>query len=272
MTMRSRNPARPFQRATGALHYENVAVLNHSGVQSVSVKAETGLEFVNGPLDKSGFGISKGQRVIVDITYAGCRTLTQAASEIGSSSTDLIIHHLGDQSDLPPHNFAVDYQMKIEKCFLIGMSSSVRAPGRATYTNTYWGLWHNPDGGTLPHLAGSVGNGSTGHFSCCTAHANAVAYESSIKVNYQYIHKKGSNAPYALVLQYPVVSTESITYMDGDIDNIKKPISCNPSVGTLESITVGGAQAGNDSSIQTYTYNYRFQDDYGLSRKIVIPY
>lgn len=283
--MRSTSLTNPYSRLFDrygsnqpyTLHYESVLVqvnnIPQGGVQSVSVKAETGLEFVAGPLDKSGYLIAKGSIVIIDITYAGCRTLSSAASVIGAGGIDIDILELGQQ--IAPHGGFTRgvNSARIEKCVLIGASSSVRAPGRGTYTDTYWGLWKPPGG---PGDPGTPPAGSNGHFSCCTAHANAVAYESSIKLNYKYIYKKGSNAPYQMVLQYPVVSTESITYIGGAASSPwlpDKPLSCHPDgAGNLESVIIGGAQAGNDSSIQTYTYNYSYQDDYGVARKITISY
>lgn len=283
--MRSTSLTNPYSRLFDGygselpktLHYESVLVqvgsIAQGGVQSVSVKAETGLDFVAGPLDKSGNIINNGAKVIIDITYAGCRTLSSAASVIGSSNINIDIIELGQQQSANGAFTPGANSARIEKCVLIGASSSVRAPGRGTYTDTYWGLWKAAGGAGA---AGVPPAGSSGHFSCCTAHANAVAYESNIKLNYKYIYKKGSNAPYQMVLQYPVVSTESITYIGGVTtlsDFPSKPLSCNPAgAGNLESITIGGAQAGNDSSIQTYTYNYSYQDDYGVGRKITIGY
>lgn len=280
--MRSTSLTNPYSRLFNGygsqlpftLHYESVLVqvggAAQGGVQSVSVKAETGLDFVAGPFDKSGNVINNGAKVIIDITYAGCRTLSSAASVIGAGGLDIDIIELGQQQ-APNGAFTVGNSARIEKCVLIGASSSVRAPGRGTYTDTYWGLWKKP----VAPVPGSPPAGSNGHFSCCDAHANAVAYESSIKLNYKYVYKKGSNAPYQMVLQYPVVSTESITYIGG-VNFLylpTKPLSCNPAgAGNLESVTIGGAQAGNDSSIQTYTYNYSYQNDYGVGRKITIPY
>ena len=282
--MKSTNPALAYQRqyyteygssAPYILQYENVAVAYagtwQSGVQSVSVKAGTGLTFLRGPLSKSGTPISKARDITVDITYAG----GGFASPAGANSFATIdIAELGQKTAPDGAYTQGPNSIHIPKAILIGTSSSIRAGSFGTTTYTYRALgYHTDDSRTPAHPADAISNGSTGIWGCFTTYADAVGYESSVKINRKFLYNKGSAAPYALLIEYPIVTTEAITYIGAKttLSEILKKLSCdNVSQSSLESITHAGAQAGTDSSFQHYTYNFKNEGDYGLSRYVSI--
>lgn len=282
--MKSTNPALAYQRqyyteygsiAPYILQYENVAVAYagtwQSGVQSVSVKAGTGLTFLRGPLSKSGTPISKARDIIVDITYAG----GSFASPAGANSFVTIdIAELGQKTSAAGNYTQGDNSIHIPRAILIGTSSSIRAGGFGTTTYTYRALGYSTNDSRTPaHPANAIGNGGTGIWSCFTTYALAVGYESSVKINRKFLYNKGSAGPYALVIEYPIVTTEAITYIGAGavLDEILEKSSCDGiSQSNLESITHAGAQAGNDSSFQHYTYNFKYEGDYSLSRYVML--
>lgn len=236
-------------------------------VQSVTLKGDAGLDLLLGPTSKSGIPYSKHIDATVDIEYFHNGYFVNPTScALYNGFGTIVIGGAG---------------ITLNNCILIGTKSSADANqgfgGKKILS--YRVLDISSGGGTSRP---TTETGKTGAERACFQPLvpNQVAYESSCTINREFINQPGRGKSKWLAIQYPIVTTASVTVALGDgaysIYSVSVgtcPAELSGSGGGIDGVLAGISTDGGTTGggIMTVSYNYQSTNDYGLTRILEIP-
>lgn len=253
---------------------------NYQGlVQSVGVRADTGLDFVN--INGSIVDLNKDNNIVLDITYLSNGDFVHPTScFFYNSFGDIHVIRRNDDDIL------------FTGCILIGTQSSIDAnAGFGNCTETYRALGYviqsgvNTFSGALTdanHTQPYAEKGSALPFMrmCHTTGTDtpprSVSYESACTINRELLHQPGRDRPTHSCIQYPIVTTSkykaieenpsNLIRMQGKEDCPFTDAELYTYGGDLKNITIeGGTTAGEHQMI---TYEFESIGLSGLNRII----
>lgn len=239
-------------------------------VQSVAVRADTGLDFVTFDRITSQGIYRKANNITIDIVKIHDGTFVSPTNCLLYDNTGNIIIQRNDGNNI---NFS--------GCILIGTKSEIKADSAfGTKTLTYMSLGYSNTTNSFTSPTPPTGNIEANRV-CYTGilESGQIGFESSCTINREFLYNQGRASPTHLCIKYPIETTSTVTKVENSLSTIKGSGSiqeCSeiPSAsiyagiddGYLESVSIEGATVQGD--YQIVAYNYRSTTDYGLQRII----
>ena len=238
-------------------------------VQSVSVKADSGLDFVTLPTTGTQLVYNKARNIQLDIEILHNGTFVNPTGcLLYDSLGDIVIGREGNNG------------ITFEDCILIGTQSDIQANNTfGTKTLTYMALGYSVAGDlTEP----STTSGKTrAERQCYTNPLEEfqTGFSSSCRINREFLYSPGRASPTHLCIKYPITTTSTVTKAENsesDLKTLEKIATCPEALSFdtdagipqayLESVSVEGGTTQRD--VQQVSYNYTSTADYGLIRII----
>jgi len=249
-------------------------------VQKVSVKADTGLDFVTTATTGIQTVVKKQKDITIDVEYLHIGTYVDPTTAPLHNSLGFI--NLARESG---------NDIKFSGCLLVGTQSSISANSNdwGKKTLTYMCLsYENISSSTFSPTTPITGS-APGKRSCFTGVASSdklVSFESSCTIDRELLYQPTKAKPSHICIKYPIVSTSSITRYETNSTTLKETgvTTCPTPAGStaqldadtgipsgyLTSVNIDGATVGGDA--QLVTYNYKSTAITGqLTRIITVP-
>lgn len=227
-------------------------------VQKVSVKADTGLEFVTLPDSGIQEVYSKNKNITIDIEYLHDGTFIDPTIPPLSDSLGFInITRSGVQD------------IRFSGCVLVGTASRIDANSNSwgTKTYTYMALSYDHIASTFTKTTPATGD--AGASRACYPDAledPQISFESSCSIDRELVYSPTKKRPSHIIIKYPIVSTSSVSFYEtgvslretGTLNCDTQQPSAVDAAGIpnayLENISVEGATVDGDVKIITYSY------------------
>ena len=227
-------------------------------VQKVSVKADTGLEFVTLPDSGTQEVYSKNKNITIDIEYLHDGTFIDPTIPPLSDSLGFINITRSSIQDI-----------RFSGCVLVGTASRIDANsnswGKKTYT--YMALSYDHIDSTFSSTTPITGSAEASR-ACYTdvLEEQQISFESSCSIERELVYSPTKKRPSHIIIKYPIVSTSSVSFYETGVD-LKSTGALNCDTGTLstdgaagipnaylDNISVEGATVDGDPKIITYSY------------------
>jgi hypothetical protein len=241
-------------------------------VQNVSVKADTGLDFVT--FYNTGIqGVyRKANNINIDVVQLHNGTFVNPTGcLLYNNIGHIIIERSGGTN--------IDFS----GCVLIGTKSNIDADsGLGSKTLTYMALGYTNVGSTFTQPSPATGKVEATR-ACYTGalENNQTSFESSCTINRELLYSPGRANPTHICIQYPITTTSTVTKIEDSSSTVKGSgtlgtcaadmvVSATAGIDDayLENIAIEGATVKGD--VQKVSYSYRSTKDYGLNRIITL--
>jgi hypothetical protein len=243
-------------------------------VQNVSVKADTGLDFVSLPTEKTQSVYTKERNIQIDINYLhNGQFVNPTTCPLYNSFGNIVIGRNEGSS------------ITFSNCLLIGTKSQIQAKDTfGSKTLSYIALAYSLAGS---FVAPTTIMGNTNAERQCFTPAledNQIGFESSCDISREFLYEPGRASPSHLCIKYPIVTKSTVTraessHNSSSMQTIDKTPDCPIDIEVaadagipnayLESVSIEGAET--NGGVQTVSYSYTSTEDYGLTRIFTLP-